>query len=298
MSWLVIVRYVIIALMVVRIISGLRHVLRRQQPWTRLLMPFLIAMAAVLVGNHLLSRWVAFAAFSALELILVLFCIAVARDVARTSASSPEQVTQKALERYFPSAFAVTLATELTIVRHAWGGLRASLLPPTKSPFTYVHNNKFGLLSLVLAVSLIPDAILTHLLIPGRLWWLALLLDGVAVYSLIWVCGLYGTMVCRPHEMSPGDITVRRGLLAHAKIHPHNVQNAALSTKKIDGIQSVDVTLREPVTLHRLFLGDIETASINIASDMPEQLIPLLHSGAKSDEPSRSLHVLRPAHEA
>lgn len=168
------------------------------------------------------------------------------------------------------------LSTEATIARHAWPGLRGSLLPPEKSAFTYAHNNKFGLLALVLAVSLLPDAVVVHLLVPRNLWWLALLLDFGALYSLLWAAGIYGTMLHAPHAIEGSMVTVRRGLLWQASFDLDDVESATRRDKPLHGVPSVEIHLRRPACVHRLLLGPTQARTLVVASDMPERLIAAL----------------------
>jgi hypothetical protein len=168
------------------------------------------------------------------------------------------------------------LSTEATIARHAWLGLRGSLLPPQKSAFTYAHSNKFGFLALLLAVSLVPDAFVVHLLVPRHLWWLWVLLDLVAVYSLVWAAGIYGTMLHSPHTIEGTTVTVRRGLLRHASFDLDDVESVTRREKALDGMPSVEIRLRRPATVHRLFLGSTRATTLIVASDMPEHLIAAL----------------------
>lgn len=165
-------------------------------------------------------------------------------------------------------------STEATIARHAWPGLRASLSPPEKSAFTYAQNNKFALLALMLAISLVPDAFVIHLLVRSP--WVALLLDAFAMYSLIWVAGIYGTMLRSPHTIDEGVVTIRRGLLMHASFPLDDVESAVQRDKTIDGVQSVEIHLRRPTRMHRFLVGAKETTTLVAASDLPEQLIAAL----------------------
>lgn len=267
------VRYVFVGLMLLRIGVEVRNIHLGRSEWTRLIVPLLIAIATLLIGNHVISPKSAFVAFAFLEVTFVFFCISLARAMARNSQYAPEHVVRLTLERFFPAHFAAMIGSEMTIMKHAWRGLRGSVFPPPVSPLTYVQSNRFGVLTLLLAVSLLPDAIVTHLLIPSHYWMIAVGLDLLCVYSLVWVAGIFGTMLDRPHVICGETVTIHRGMLAQTQFQVADILSACVTDKTIDGVTALKIQLRKPVELNRLFRGKTQTSLVLIQSDLPHQLL-------------------------
>lgn len=220
MTWPLGVRIVIMALALRRLGLDGALVLRRELPPTRIMLPALVFLAALLVANHLIPRPVAVSGMFVVDLALMAACFMLARSlrVSPTAKQYQEDRLQHAFERFFPRMLAKVAAVEFTVYAHIVTGLRGVIDPPRVSCATYVNGSKLMMLGIILTLSIVPDAFLLWLLLPHRLWWLAAILDVLEVWGCGWLFGLYGTMIARPHEIDGDRIVFHNGVLTRSEV--------------------------------------------------------------------------------
>lgn len=136
-------------------------VLRREAPATRLIFPSLLLCTVALVANHLIPRIVAGAILFVLDIGLIMFCVAVFGAVRNADDQGilPERRLEGALSRFFPQWLSRMVSADLTVFGHALVGAKAIVAPPPSTGISYVHDAKIALLGIIVALSLVPDAI-------------------------------------------------------------------------------------------------------------------------------------------
>lgn len=284
MAWLIGVRIVVLLLALRRLGGDAAGVARKQLPATRLALPVLLVMAALLVANHLVPRAVTIAALLAVDVLFLIACFVIAASL-RASALHlhyREDRLQHAFERFFPPAFARVFALELTVYSHVAAGAKGFVSPPKPSYASYVAGSKIIMLAIILTLSIVPDAFLLWLLLPHHLWWLALVLDALEIWSCGWLFGIYGTMIARPHEIGEESAVFHNGVLKRVRVDCADVLTAralgsvkrrALPRKRGDG--SVVLALGGvPIVEIELRSGK----KLFVASDAPDALVQRLAS--------------------
>jgi len=264
---------------------------RQELPWTRLAVPTLILISAILVANNLIPRVYAAGALLGIDLVILASCIGIVVSLRRSKPShSIVEVIDDSLGAYFPSWFSKLVAGDLVIIAHAAIGLKAFIAPAKPTTFSYVHGSKIALAGAVVALSVLPDAVLFEFLIPRHFWWAAILLDVLNVWGCLWLFGVYGTMVRRPHVVSPNGITLHNGIMQRITFEPENVAQAKsigliksykLGRKRHDGstvltfggVSLVQIRLKTPVLEKHLFsVLDRDVQTIYVASDESAKL--------------------------
>lgn len=189
-------------------------------------------------------------------------------------------------------------AADAAILGNALRGLRAIVSPPRPSGFTYVSDSLWPVFLILLIVGLPPDAFVRHLLVPRQYLAWNLAVDVAAVASVVWLCGLFGSMVERPHEVDEGRVCFNRGLLAGISTSPDNLRTIeALSTFERRAIRRanhnagfltsaktnvVRVDFDEAVALRQYpYLRDRQVTSVYVSSDRPKELVAALESARR-----------------
>lgn len=282
MTWLLGVRIVILLLALRRLSGDVLGVWRGRLPATRLVLPLLLLTAALLIANHLIPRSLVMAALAVIDLVFLAVCFML---VASLRAGAPhlsyrEERLQQVFERFFPSAVARVAGLEIVVYAHILAGLKGFINPPAPSPSSYVNGSKIAMVAIILTLSVVPDAFLLWLLLPHHLWWLAIVLDVLEVWSCAWLFGLYGTMIARPHEIHEKHVVFHNGIVKRIRIERGEVVAArALGVVKrralprvrgdavllLGGVPVVEVELR---TGKKVF----------VASDAPQALCTLLQA--------------------
>lgn len=199
-----------------------------------------------------------------------------------------------------PLGLARFAAREMTLLAHARIGLRAFALPQARCDTSYVGGSKVALGAVILAVSVVPDAVFLLLVIPHAYLLLAVLLSLLDVWAVVWLFGLYGTMVARPHDLSSDLVILHNGLLQSATFSlkyvddmtvrgrfkrrslPRELREGAAFLGYGD-IPMLQIDLCEPVSVHHAFTpGPRLVLRIFVASDAPEQLQARIHTLASS----------------
>lgn len=298
--WAIAIRSVLALLLLRRLAADAAGAWRGETPATRLVVPSVVLLAALLVANHLVPRPVAAAALFGLDVAFFAICIGMMRSL-RGSAGSDvplERRIEGALLAFFPFWFARFAATDVTIVAHAYCGLKAFIDPGAAHAKTYVHGSKIVIAGAIVAASVVPDALFFWLLLPHHLWWLAVLLDVLDVWAVLWLFGIYGTMVRRPHEISPHRVVFRNGILQTVEVEPGRIKGARVlgEVKKrklprrrgdgstvvaFGGVPIVEVTVEGCATEHRHFAPAPRSVErIFVATDAPAAFCGELEAAA------------------
>ena len=281
MTWLLGVRIVIMLLALRRLGADISGVRCRKLPATRLILPLLLLAAALLVANQLVPRAVAMAALFTMDLLFLAACFMLASTL-RTAPhlQYQEQRLQHAFERFFPSVVSRVFSVEVTVYAHIVAGFKGFVNPPRPSCASYVNGSKVAMLAIILTLSIVPDAFLLWLLLPHHLWWLALVLDVLEIWSCGWLFGIYGTMIARPHEIGEKQVVFHNGILKRVQVDRTEVAAAralgsvrrrALPRRRGDG--------STVLTLGGVPVVEVELRSgrkLFVASDAPQALCDLL----------------------
>jgi hypothetical protein len=188
---------------------------------------------------------------------------------------------------------AFMFAAEWAILKSASIGLRRLIAVPVCDPRAYVEKNFLGMLGVVLALGALPEIPFHHLLMPSRDWLAGFALDFVVVYAAVWVLGVYGVMVQRPHEMQADRIIFHRGPFAHVEIPRHAIERAVAVTEAgrearkrysgahymgMPGASLVYIRLREPVRVAHTYPVQHErmVRELLVPSDHPGGLCAML----------------------
>lgn len=148
---------------------------RREIASTRLILPGLLLAAALLVANHLIPKPLAVAGLLAIDVLFLIFCLRLARAMRTPEACSemPEQRLQRVLVQFFPAAFAAFVSADVTVLSHAFAGLKTFVDVAHGSPRSYVKGSKIVIAAVAIGAAIVPDAVFFWLLIPHRAWWVA-----------------------------------------------------------------------------------------------------------------------------
>jgi hypothetical protein len=178
------------------------------------------------------------------------------------------------------------------MLQYAWLGCRTIFSGATGSACTYTAQSPLGIFALVLLVGALPEIPLHHILLPGKEWRLALLLDGALLYSTLWVFGFFGAMAAHPHRIEQDAVVFRRGPIAEAYVARTSIAGAHVASGDSKSIRRknprayfglpgsglVHVRMHEPVRVraHYPLRREWETAELVVASDRPHELCRLL----------------------
>ncbi len=255
-------------------------------PRTRLVVPSIVLLFAVLTATGLASRPTAIAAIGVIDIVL----LAVLWNAVRTSnAAFPvcqEIALTKSFERFFPRALARVAGVELTLLRESFKGIGLFVRGVKPGPYTYVAGAKLQVLVLALPLALLPDVVLVHLIVPRNLVWMEVVLDVLGVYACVWVLGLYATMVQREHQVNSRYATFHRGILGRAFLRLDDISTVeALEIQKgfrsrgrmgagylgVGGVGAVRIELRQGRTAKCFSIG------ADSAVDVPCLVVPTDH---------------------
>ena len=205
------IRLTIAALLLRRLVLDALKARTRELPITRLIVPGVVLALALLVANHTVPRPAAAAALFAMDVAFFALCFGLIRSL-RSSGEKVqlEQRIEEALLQFFPFWFARFAATDVTIVIHAVAGVKAFIDPGKVESRSYIHGSKIVIAGAIVALAVVPDAFLFWILLPHRLWWLALVLNVLDVWAVLWLFGIYGTMARRPHSISSERVILRK----------------------------------------------------------------------------------------
>jgi len=213
---------------------------------------------------------------------------------------TPEDRLTAKFRRFMPVGLARIAAREMTLLAHARMGLRAFTLTQSSCDTSYVVGSKVGLGAVILAIAVVPDAVFLLLLVPHAYILLAVLLSLLDVWAVVWLFGLYGTMVARPHDLNSGLVTLHNGLLQSVTFAPKHVSDTTVHGRVkrrslprelreeaaflgFGDIPILQIDLCEPALVYRTFSQRPRPVlRIFVASDAPEQLQARLQALASS----------------
>ena len=209
---------VLLALLAIRLAALAAAVRRGELRWSRLLIPaiFLVEGLGLWWGEGG-AAWQSarLATAIVLELAVIVLAIHHLRRAPHTD-ELPEDRLARPLGYLLPPRVARLIALELTVLglalRHLFGGWRR----PSPSGFTYHGDATLRLLLLMLPLFATADVVLIEVVIlPHVALWLKIVIHFLAVYSVLWLIGLWASFRARPHQVHDGRATLHRGFLRH-----------------------------------------------------------------------------------
>lgn len=265
-------------------------VFRGQLSPLRLALPLLILIEVALVGAHFISRQAGMVSLGLVDVAVLGLAIWTCFQIRSSFKSEhPERILERSLLRFFPQPFSRVAAIELTIVASSLGAFRHLWNNQKYDATTYVENAKIRLLVFALPVMLVPDLIFVHLVIPGHLLVLKIVLDALGVYGCLWILGIFATMSTRRHEIRPSSVKLHRGILNTIEFDPRSLQSATRMPMQrrfrcvdktmpeahltVRGVECVEILLKEPARAENLFgFGRKQVLRVLVASDQPDEL--------------------------
>jgi hypothetical protein len=170
-------------------------------------------------------------------------------------------------------------------------GVRAFVNPPASSECSYFDGSKIALAAVIVTLAIVPDGLAVWLLIPHKLWLLSPLLIVLEVYSALWLFGLYGSMVSRPHVIGDNGAVFNNGWLQTVQVPCSLIESAEAigplrrrELRRLDRAAAILAFGGTPVVRIRL-LGVVsatgwyptKTASLFVASNRPASLAERLN---------------------
>jgi hypothetical protein len=161
-----------------------------------------------------------------------------------------------------------------------------------ETEFPYHRRSLVGAIVIVALLTAPVEVLFFELVIPWP--WLRLLLLVVAVYSFIWLLGLYASLVVLPHRLEPSALRLRYGALAEGRIPYTAIATAERARRSApggrDGARVADeggaralylgvggrtdltLRLREPQTFSGLRGPTPPVETVHLATDDPDRL--------------------------
>ncbi len=191
---------------------------------------------------------------------------------------------------------------DFDIVRHAWCGVRATFSAQAPGARTYAATNLIGVFGLLVLVSIPADIFVRHLFLQ-RYFWIGVAFDVLEIYAAVWIFGLFGTMVARPHRLDGERVLLQRRCLGRIEFDRNAVESARAIAQSngrklrrehpnaalllAPGTAVVEVRLLRPAIYTSFPAGRRRAVDhIFVASDRPEHLCSLL--AAQADSPPGS----------
>lgn len=157
------------------------------------------------------------------------------------------------------------------------------------SALSYHKRSIFGVFLIAALFSSPVEILLFEFLIPWT--WLRLLLLIASVYSLVWILGLYASLVTLPHRLEPEGVRLRYGALSAGFIPydaiaemvrekrktPRKPQGLSFSADRsaayfgIDGTTDVALYLSAPQQMRGFLNSPPPVSIIYLAVDEPER---------------------------
>lgn len=202
---------VVVALLAVRVVAMAWSVARGALPWTRLLLPGVLALEAAAWSGGV--PWpVRLATIGALEAAVLGVAIHALRQ--RTAGGWREIGLARALSALLPPGLARLAALEVVIVGAAVRFLAGGWRRPPPVGFGYHRESGLRLMLPVLPLLAAGDWLLLELVVlPRAGLGLRLAVHALAAYGLVWLVGLYATARARPHRLVGDQLELHRGVL-------------------------------------------------------------------------------------
>ena len=161
---------------------------------------------------------------------------------------------------------------------------------PDECHFSYRKRSIVSALAILVILTAPVEILTLELLISWA--WLRWVLLALAVYGMIWVIGLYASLVVLPHRMADDGLWIRYGLLSEAFIPFPEVVDIQVASRKVptgrDGLRVVEeeraaylavggwtdatLTLRRPQPFRTAFGRTAPADTLHIAVDEPQRL--------------------------
>ncbi len=162
--------------------------------------------------------------------------------------------------------------------------------------FPYHRRSPIGAIVFVALLTAPVEILVFELVIPWA--WLRLLLLVAAVYSFVWLLGLYASLAVLPHRLEPAALRLRYGALAEGRI-PYAAIAAAERARRpspggrdgarvadeggaralylaVGGRTDLTLRLREPRTFSGLRGPTPPVETVHLATDDPDRLVRAL----------------------
>lgn len=287
--------------------SGARHHARdsarsasaqRALKWS---LPVLILVEIALVRSGWLSIAEAVVVLVIVEAMLTLVAgvqaIRAVRRFQRQRAAGESGVAafEDALTVLLPQRLARLIALEL----HLWICLGRWLLRrsrPDERDFSYRKRSILGALVLLVILTAPVEILTLELLIPWA--WLRWILLTLAIYGMIWLIGLYASLVVLPHRVADDGLWLRYGLLNEGFVPFAEIAEVAHAPRRVpdsrDGLRvsereqaayltvggrtDVTIALARPVSFRTAFGWTAPVVLVHVAVDDPTRFVSALQS--------------------
>ncbi|GBD16664.1 hypothetical protein HRbin26_01567 [bacterium HR26] len=161
---------------------------------------------------------------------------------------------------------------------------------PDERDFSYRKRSIVSALVVLVILTAPVEILILELLIPWA--WLRWVLLALAVYGMIWVIGLYASLVVLPHRVADDGLWLRYGLLSEACIPFPEIADIQVAPRKVpdgrDGLRVVEeeraaylavgsrtdvtIALRRPQSFRTAFGRTAPVDTLHIAVDAPQRL--------------------------
>lgn len=175
---------------------------------------------------------------------------------------------------------------------------------PSDREFGYHKRSQMRLILVMLAFTTPVELLVLELLAPWA--WLRISLLVLGLYALLWMFGLYASLVTLLHRLEEDELRLRYGALAEGFVPFSEIATVQLAQRRApgpgDGLQAdtedggiylatggrTDLTLmlHSPRTIQGLFRSTGPAPTIHLAADEPQKLAP--ERRARIGEGSRS----------
>ena len=264
------------------------------------LLPSLLLVEVTLVWLDLLSIRDAVLVVVAVEVSLLIvggrqLLAAVRRyRTGRTAGLDTRRSVENGLTVFLPRLIARLVVNEIRIFL----ALARWFFPRTRladDEFGYHKRSVLGVLVPLVIFAAPAELLFTHLLAHAfSPWaWVKWALLALGIYAVVWLLGLYASLLTLPHRVEKTGLRIRHGIFADGLIPYLEIEEAFRETRKSpgtrDGLQyapdkdalclatggKTDLTLRlaSPWTLESLFLASGPATTVYVAADAPASLV-------------------------
>lgn len=202
------------------------------------LLPALIVIEIVLVRGGVLTIGQAVATVVAIEGAIALVAarqaiVAVRRFRAgRRDGADPWTATEDALTVIFPRVMArfIVMEPRVWVCLVRWITRRYRHGP---DDFPYHSGSILGIFIIVILFTTPVEILLFELLIPWA--WLRWVLLILAIYAVVWIFGLYASLVVLPHRLESDGLRVRYGVLNEVVIPYERIVRVEVEPRRTPG---------------------------------------------------------------
>ena len=273
-------------------------VLQRALKWS---LPILIVIEIVLVRAGWLSFGQAVAVVVIVEGALTLVAgLQAIRAVRRfrhqqSQGQSGVEAFEDALTVMMPQRLARLVALELRL----WICLGRWLLRryrPDERDYSYRKRSIVSALVILVILTAPVEILILELLIPWA--WLRWVLLALTIYGIVWIIGLYASLVVLPHRVTDDGLWIRYGLLNEAFIPFADIAGIEHAPRKVaegrDGLRVVEgeraaylpvggrtdltIIVRRPVPFRTAFGQSPPADTVHVAVDEPQRLCDAVRS--------------------